>query len=106
MAISEVLGRCSEIRFDSGEVAGALGDSVTALPLVVAVGALTDASLGLVLLGFTVFQAVWGLRYGLPMSVEPMEALAGLAVAGTLDYGELVAVVGHAAYERFRERTA
>ena len=91
MATAEVFGRRFEIRFDSGEVAGALGDSVTVLPLVVAIGALTDASLGLVLLGFAVFQAVWGLHYGLPMSVEPMKALAGLAIAGTLGYGELVA---------------
>ena len=91
MATAEVFGRRVELRFDSGEVAGALGDSVTVLPLVVAIGALTDASLGLVLLGFAVFQAVWGLRYGLPMSVEPMKALAGLAIAGTLGYGELVA---------------
>ncbi|WP_276260291.1 putative sulfate/molybdate transporter [Haloglomus litoreum] len=91
MATAEVLGQQIPIRFDSGEVAGALGDSITVLPLVVALGALTDASLGLVLLGFAVFQAVWGLHYGLPMSVEPMKALAGLAIAGTLGYGELVA---------------
>jgi MFS superfamily sulfate permease-like transporter len=91
MATAEVFGRRFEVRFGSGEVAGALGDSVTVLPLVVAIGALTDASLGLVLLGFAVFQAVWGLHYGLPMSVEPMKALAGLAIAGTLGYGELVA---------------
>ena len=91
MATAEVFGHRLEIRFDSGEVAGALGDSVTVLPLMIAIGALTDASLGLVLLGFAVFQAVWGLHYGLPMSVEPMKALAGLAIAGTLGYGELVA---------------
>jgi MFS superfamily sulfate permease-like transporter len=91
MATAEVFGRRVALRFDRGEVAGALGDSITVLPLVVALGALTDASLGLVLLGFAVFQVVWGLHYGLPMSVEPMKALAGLAIAGTLGYGELVA---------------
>lgn len=74
-----------------GEVTGALGDSITVFPVVVALGALTSASLPHLLLGFAVFQAVWGLRYGLPLSVEPMKALAGLAIAGTLAYGELVA---------------
>ncbi|RXK50077.1 putative sulfate/molybdate transporter [Halorientalis pallida] len=74
-----------------GDLTGALGDSVTVLPLVVALGALTPASLAHVLVGFGVFQVVWGLRYGLPLSVEPMKALAGLAIAGALTYGELVA---------------
>jgi hypothetical protein len=74
-----------------GDLTGALGDSVTVLPLVVALGALTPASLPHVLVGFGVFQIVWGLRYGLPLSVEPMKALAGLAIAGALTYGELVA---------------
>ncbi|PSP97169.1 sulfate transporter [Halobacteriales archaeon QS_4_70_19] len=91
MATAEAFGRQFGLRLDRSEVAGALGDSVTVLPLVVALGALTDASLGLVLLGFAVFQVVWGVHYGLPMSVEPMKALAGLAIAGTLGYGELVA---------------
>jgi len=74
-----------------GEVTGALGDSVTVLPIVVALGALTPVSLAHVLAGFGVFQVVWGLRYRLPVSVEPMKALAGLAIGGALTYGELVA---------------
>jgi hypothetical protein len=76
---------------DAGEVTGALGDSITVLPLVVALGLLTPASLPHVLAGFAVFQGVWGVAYGLPLSVEPMKALAGLAVAGAIGYGDLVA---------------
>jgi hypothetical protein len=79
------------VSFSAGEVTGALGDSVTVLPIVVALGALTPASLPHVLLLFGVFQVVWGLVYGLPISVEPMKALAGLAIAGTISYGELAA---------------
>ena len=80
-------------RFGSGvgEVTGAIGDSVTVLPLVVALGVLTPASIPHLLAGFAVFQVVWGVAYGVPLSVEPMKALAGLAVAGALSYGELVA---------------
>jgi hypothetical protein len=70
-----------------------LGDSVTVLPIVVAIGALTPLSLPRVLLGFAVFQAVWGLHYGLPVSVEPMKALAALVIAGSLAVDEL-AVAG------------
>lgn len=79
------------VRLTPGELTGALGDSVTVLPLVVALGALTDVSLGAVLVLFGLAQAVWGLRYGLPLSVEPMKALVGLAVAGAITAGELVA---------------
>lgn len=79
------------IRFDTGEVTGALGDSVTVLPIVVALALLTPLSLPHALVGFGLFQIVWGLWYGLPLSVEPMKALAGLAIAGSITYSELVA---------------
>jgi hypothetical protein len=79
------------LRLDAGEVTGALGDSLTVLPVVVALGALTPLSLSKILLWFGVFQVVWGVTYGLPVSVEPMKALAGLAIAGTISAGELVA---------------
>ena len=91
MAISERFGVGSGIRFDAGEWTGALGDSVTVLPIVVGLAALTPVSLAHALLFFGVFQVVWGLVYGLPLSVEPMKALAGLALAGTLTAGEYVA---------------
>ncbi len=91
MGVSAPTFRERGVEFSLGELTGAVGDSVTVIPLVVALGALTDASLAHVLLGFGVFQVVWGLRYGLPVSVEPMKALVGLAIAGTLTYGELVA---------------
>ncbi|WP_135821155.1 putative sulfate/molybdate transporter [Halostella litorea] len=79
------------LAFTAGEVTGALGDSVTVLPIVVALGATTAVSLPHVLLLFGAFQVVWGLVYGLPLSVEPMKALAGLAIAGALTAGELAA---------------
>ncbi|WP_338741998.1 putative sulfate/molybdate transporter [Haloplanus salilacus] len=83
--------RTSRFGFEWGEVTGAVGDTVTVLPIVVAVAALTDLSLARLLLGFGVFQVVWGLHYGYPMSVEPMKALAALVIAGGLSTGEYVA---------------
>jgi len=76
--------------FSRGELTGALGDSVTVLPIVVAIGALTDLSLARMLLGFGAFQVIWGLYYGVPVSVEPMKALAALVIAGALTPDELV----------------
>ncbi|MFB6219858.1 MAG: putative sulfate/molybdate transporter [Halolamina sp.] len=76
--------------FSRGELTGALGDSVTVLPVAVAIGALTDISLARMLLSFGAFQVVWGVYYGLPVSVEPMKALAALVIAGALTPDELV----------------
>jgi MFS superfamily sulfate permease-like transporter len=91
VAVSVDTWLTSRFEFTASELTGALGDSVTVLPIAVALGALTPAPLALVLALFGVFQIVWGLRYGLPVSVEPMKALAGLAIAGTLAYGEFLA---------------
>ena len=77
------------LRFGTGEITGAIGDSITVLPLIIALALLTDISLPHVLIAFGVFQVVWGIRYGLPISVEPMKALAALAIAGVLTYAEL-----------------
>lgn len=76
-----------------GEFTGAIGDSVTVFPVVVAIAALTELSLAHLLLGFAVFQIAWGLYYGLPVSVEPMKALAALVITGALTASEL-AVAG------------
>ncbi|WP_049981498.1 putative sulfate/molybdate transporter [Halolamina rubra] len=84
------LSRWRELSFTPSELTGALGDSVTVLPIVVAVGALTELSLARMLLGFGAFQVVWGLWYGLPISVEPMKALAALAIGGVLGVDELL----------------
>lgn len=72
------------------EVTGAIGDSVTVLPIVVSVAVLTDLSLALMLVWFGVFQIVWGFYYGVPISVEPMKAVAALVIAGSITTGELL----------------
>src|SRR6056297_757576 len=91
VAVTSRFNLDGRLELSLGEVTGALGDSVTVLPIVVALGTLTPLSIGHVFLFFGLFQIVWGVRYGLPLSVEPMKALAGLAIAGALSYGELVA---------------
>jgi len=80
--------------FGPGAVTGAIGDSITVVPLVVALALLTDVSLPHALVAFGAFQLVWGIRYSLPVSVEPMKTLAAIAIAGALTYAEL-ALAGH-----------
>ena len=90
MAIARPRVDLSAISFSRSETAGAIGDTVTVLPIVVALATLTPISLPHTLLAFGVFQVVWGLWYGAPMSVEPMKALAALAITGTLSYPEFL----------------
>ncbi|AHG00360.1 sulfate transporter [Halostagnicola larsenii XH-48] len=91
MAHSSQSSARASLEFSTAELTGALGDSVTVLPLLVALAAMTSISLPHVLVGFGAFQIVWGLYYGMPLSVEPMKALVGLAIVGTLSYPELAA---------------
>jgi MFS superfamily sulfate permease-like transporter len=84
MAFSERVAHWTTTAELPGDVTGAIGDSVTVVPIVVAVGALSDVALAPVLVWFGVAQVVWGGYYGVPVSVEPMKALAALAIAGSL----------------------
>lgn len=81
----------SGFRFTIEEVSGAFGDSVTVIPLLIGIGLTTDANLAHLLFFFALFQIGTGLFYRLPMPVEPMKALAGLTIAGTLTYEEALA---------------
>ena len=78
------------VEFAWSELTGAVGDSVTVLPIVVTVAVLTDLSLTVMLVWFGTFQIVWGLYYGIPISIEPMKALAALVIAGSITTGELL----------------
>ncbi|WP_254864184.1 putative sulfate/molybdate transporter [Halovivax gelatinilyticus] len=89
MAVSTGSENRRGLEFSAGAFTGAIGDTITVLPLVIGLALLTEISLPHVLLAFGAFQLVWGVVYGLPVSVEPMKALAALAIAGALTYAEL-----------------
>lgn len=78
-----------DFRFTIEEFSGALGDSITVIPLLVGIALTTNATLSHLLLFFGMFQIVVGLYFRLPMPVEPMKALAALGIAGTLSYSEI-----------------
>jgi len=90
MSLSHPFRETRTVDFAWHEVTGAVGDSVTVLPIVIAIAVLTELSVALMLIWFGVFQVVWGLYYGVPLSVEPMKALAALVLAGTVTTGEFL----------------
>lgn len=90
MGISVAYREGATLTISWTEVTGAVGDSITVLPIIVTVAVLSELSLAAMLVWFGVFQIVWGLYYGVPVSVEPMKALAALVIAGTITTGELL----------------
>ncbi|MFQ6012063.1 MAG: putative sulfate/molybdate transporter [Thermoplasmata archaeon] len=71
------------IAFNRNELGGAFGDIGTDLPLILALIAINglDATSAFVMFG--VFQLLTAVRYGLPMPVQPLKAMAALMITST-----------------------
>jgi hypothetical protein len=78
-------------RLDRHEIAGSLGDLGTFLPLLLAMAAQNglDFAAGLFFAGF--FNVVTGLVFAIPMAVQPMKAIAAVAITEGLSVPEIVA---------------
>src|SRR5664279_3795303 len=72
------------IRFDRNELAGAFGDTGTDLPLIVGVILVARLDAASALIMFGIMQVLTGLRYGIPMPVQPLKAMAALVIAQKL----------------------
>ena len=84
------------IRFDRNELAGAFGDIGTDLPLVVGVALAAHLDGTSVLTMFGLMQILTGLRYRIPMPVQPLKAMAAIVIAqklgGPVLYGAGLAI--------------
>ncbi|MDW8240682.1 MAG: putative sulfate/molybdate transporter [Acidobacteriota bacterium] len=84
------------IRFDRNELAGAFGDIGTDLPLVVGVALAANLDSTSVLTMFGLMQILTGLRYRIPMPVQPLKAMAAIVIAqkvgGPVLYGAGLAI--------------
>ncbi len=74
-----------------GEVSGSLADFGTFLPLVLGVLALGTMDPTGVLTGFGIFALAVAFFYRRPIPVQPMKAVAALAIVGALTPGEMMA---------------
>jgi hypothetical protein len=81
------------LRFDRREWAGAFGDLGTDFPLLVGLILACGLDAGTVFAVFGALQVATGLVYRLPMPVQPLKAVAAIAIAGSLS-GGLVAGAG------------
>jgi len=86
-----IAARLGEMSFSRTELAGSLGDLGTFLPLTLGVAAVCGLDFGRVLLFAGAFNIVTGLIFRVPMCVQPMKAIATLAIAQQLSAGEVMA---------------
>ena len=83
--------RIGGMRFDLAEISGALGDLGTFVPLVVSLIAVCGMDGGTVLVFAGLFNLITGIAFNQPVPVQPMKAIAAVAIAEGLAPGEIAA---------------
>jgi len=86
-----VARRDGGLRFNLQELSGSLGDLGTFLPLTVALTLSCGMDLGLIFIFAGLMNVVTGLWFRQPLPVQPMKAIAVLAIAGGLSADEIAA---------------
>ncbi len=80
-----------EMRFNLMEFSGGLGDLGTFIPLAVAMSLASDMNIAVILVFAGIANILTGVIFGLPVPVQPMKAIAAVAIAEQLGVGEIAA---------------
>jgi MFS superfamily sulfate permease-like transporter len=83
--------RWPDFRFNLQEIAGAVGDYGTLIPIVLGMALVSDIRLGPVLLCFSAWYIITGIYYRMPVPVEPMKAIGAIVIAERLSSGAIAA---------------
>ena len=78
-------------KFDRNEIAGSLGDLGTFLPLLVGMTVQNGLNFATALLFAGIFNVVTGLLFTIPMAVQPMKAIAAIAITEGLSVPQIAA---------------
>jgi len=78
-------------RFNLPEIAGAVGDFATLIPIVLGVAVVCHVNLGHILLFFSIWYIITGIYYKMPVPVEPMKAVGAIVIAEGLSEKEIAA---------------
>lgn len=88
---TQLRDNCKRMRFSLVELSGGLGDLGTFIPLTLALSFTTGMDLGVILIFAGLFNIFTGILFGLPMPVQPMKAIAAVAIAEQLLPHEIAA---------------
>lgn len=80
-----------DARLDRNEIAGSLGDLGTFLPLLVGMASQNGLNFASALFFAGLFNVITGLVYSIPMAVQPMKAIAAVALAEGLTVPQILA---------------
>lgn len=80
-----------KIPFLLSEIAGAFGDFGTIIPLILTAAVVCHLPLSPILLFFGIWFVATGIIYRLPLPIEPMKAVAAVAIAEQMGAGEIAA---------------
>lgn len=80
----------TRLQFNRNEAAGALGDLGTFVPLLVGMVTVCGLQLGPTLITSGVANVVTGLTFGIPMPVQPMKAIAAVAIDEGLNEAQIL----------------
>ena len=78
-------------RLNRNEIAGSLGDLGTFLPLLVGMASQNGLNFASALFFAGLFNIVTGLMFAIPMAVQPMKAIAAIAIAEGLSVPQILA---------------
>lgn len=74
-----------------GEISGSLGDLGTFLPIIIALAEGHQISLTTTLIFTGIFNIVTGIVFGIPLPVQPMKAIAAVAILKSMSAGQTAA---------------
>jgi MFS superfamily sulfate permease-like transporter len=83
--------RLALARFDAAEASGSLGDLGTFLPLVLGMARQNGLDLGMALFFAGLLNLLTGLAFSIPMAVQPMKAIAAVALTQGLTVPQILA---------------
>lgn len=79
------------MRFTLLEFSGSLGDLGTFIPLAVSMALVSGMDIGIILIFAGLFNILTGILFGLPIPVQPMKAIAAVAIAEQMLPAEIAA---------------
>lgn len=88
---SSIIPAISTLRFSRAELAGSVGDLGTFIPLLVAMVSQCGLQLVPSLVGAGLMNIVTGFAFGIPMPVQPMKAIAAVAIGEKLTESQILA---------------